>query len=366
MRAAEAIDGGRLRVAFYTDARSRGGAEVSLRTLLAHLPADVDATVVGIDQLVIDWVAEARPGTGTRLVPEVLGKSSLGPMLEHRRVLGELRPHVVHVNLNAMADARWAVLAATTLRGVRVVAVEHSPVPPAERSVMTIKRLGSHRLDAHVAVGDRAARTTERAVGLTPGSVRTIHNGVPDDVTIPPRAAGQSVVLGCLARLDPVKGLDVLLESVARLAGVRLIIVGDGPERAALETQVHRLGVQGRVELRPWDDHARWSLAEMDIFVLPSRNEGLPLSIIEAMLASRPVVASDVGSVREAVVDEETGFLVPAENVEALTRSLAVLVADPIARSRFGLAGRQRALDHFTAPRMAAAYGALYRELTGG
>ena len=366
MPAAEATSGDGLRVAFYTDAKERGGAEVSLRTLLAHLPADVEATVVGVDAGLLEWVASGRPGTGTEVVPEVRGKGSLGPILAHRQVLARLRPDVVHVNLTEMADARWAVLAATTLGHPRVVAVEHLPLAPSVRSTVLLKRLGSRRLAAHVAVGERAARATEQAIGLPAGSVRTIHNGVPDDVTIPPRAAGQHVVLGTLARLDPIKGLDLLVAAVSRLAGVRLLVVGDGPERSALEAQVHQLGLSDRVELRPWGDQGRRSLAEMDIFVLPSRNEGLPLSVIEAMLASRPVVASDVGSVREAVVDDETGYLVPAGDLESLTRSLAVLVADPIGRSRMGAAGRERALDQFTASRMAAAYAALYREVAAG
>lgn len=354
-----------LRVAFYTDADERGGAEVSLRTLLEHLPEDVAATVVGTDQDLIDWVAGVRADTQAVVVPAVGGKTSLGPILAHRRALARLRPHVVHCNLNEMADARWAVLAATTLRHARVIAVEHSPIAPIERSVMVLKRLGSRRLAAHVAVGEWSARATEAAVGLAAGSVRTIHNGVPERAAPgPPRERQQDgMVVGTLARLDPLKGLDRLVTAAARLDGIRVLIIGEGPQRAALEEQVRQLGVEERVDLRGWDDQPRRALDEMDVFALPSDIEGFPLSIVEAMLAGLPVVASDVGSVGEAVVHDHTGYLVAPGDIDGLTAALERLTHDPECRARFGAAGRARALERFTARRMADAYVALYREV---
>ena len=103
-------------------------------------------------------------------------------------------------------------------------------------------------------------------------------------------------------------------------------------------------------------------LAHSDVFVLSSRSEGFPVSVLEAMAAGLPVVATDVGGVAEAVEDGETGLLVPATDAEALARALERLLADGELRRRLGAAGRARALSLFDLPRYRAAYEELYRE----
>src|SRR5207244_1930676 len=100
--------------------------------------------------------------------------------------------------------------------------------------------------------------------------------------------------IGCLARLSPEKGLDTLIEALDLLRGVELILVGDGPERRSLEQLARELGVADRVTFSGWRDDARSALSQLDVVVLPSRSEGLPLVIIEAMLAELPVVATNV------------------------------------------------------------------------
>jgi glycosyltransferase involved in cell wall biosynthesis len=167
-------------------------------------------------------------------------------------------------------------------------------------------------------------------------------------------------VVGILARLDHVKGIDVLLRSTVDVPGIDLALVGRGPERTALEQQASALGIASRVTFVDWTESPRDALAGFDIFVLPSRHEGLPLSIVEAMLAGLPVVATNVGSVAEAVLDGTTGYVVPPEDTVALSRALQDLAEDPARRERMGAAGRARALEHFTASRMAAMYENLY------
>jgi glycosyltransferase involved in cell wall biosynthesis len=132
------------------------------------------------------------------------------------------------------------------------------------------------------------------------------------------------------------------------------VLVGDGPAAAELEALAGELGLLERVRFVPWTDDARAELAELDIFVLPSRNEGFPLSIIEAMLAGRPVIATDVGSVREAV-DESTGIVVPPDDVAELRWAIEQLAMDSDRRRRLGAAARQRALERFTSAAMARA-----------
>ena len=351
------------RLVVYTEALGRGGAEVSLRNLLAALDPTFDVTVMGVDEETCSWIASARASTDVVVVRPVPDKRAIGALLALRRQIARLRPQVLHVNLREIADAQYAVVAALTVRRVKVVVVEQLPYAPATRLSGRLKRLTSARLAAHVAVGDRAARLVEDTVGLRRGSVLTIYNGVPDLGLPNQTRSGVDTVIGTLARLDRIKGLDLLLGAAATLPGTRLQLVGEGPERDALAAQAERLGVAGRVQFVPWSDGARRLLGEMDVFVLPSRNEGFPLSIVEAMLAARPVVATDVGSVREAVVDGETGYVVPPDDEPALRDALSRLVGDPELRRRMGDAGRARALRLFTAEAMARAFEQVYERL---
>jgi glycosyltransferase involved in cell wall biosynthesis len=350
------------RVVVYTEATGRGGAEVSLRNLLAELDASFDVVVLGVDPSICSWIAEVRPGTAAVVVAPVRSKWSIGALLALRRRIAQLQPAIFHANLRTIGDAQYALLAAVSLRNVRVVAVEQLPYPLASRLSRRLKQWTSARLAAHIAVGARAARLVEEQAGLPAGSVQTIYNGVRDlgPAALPP--PGRRTAVGTLARLDPIKGLDLLLRAAAPLANVELTLIGDGPARAELGALAAELGLADRVRFGPWADDARRHLAELDVFVLPSRNEGFPLSVVEAMLAGRPVIASDVGSVSEAV-DEQTGILVPPDDVLRLRTAISELVADPARRRRLGEAGRQRALERFTAAAMARAFEALYREL---
>jgi glycosyltransferase involved in cell wall biosynthesis len=242
-----------------------------------------------------------------------------------------------------------------------VVAVEHSPFPlPTARSRVLKRRL-ERRLDAHVAVSASIARELRATIGAD-ANVRVIHNGV-CDVAHDQRPGSPGRVLGTLARLDRMKGIDVLLRALAQVPDARLIVVGNGPDEASLHALGVAVGVADRVEWTGWMERAAEQLDRFDVFVLPTRAEGLALTICEAMLAALPVVATDVGGNPEVVVDGETGILVPVDDPDALTRAMTTLLDDEMQRTRMGRAGRRRALEEFTAPTMARAYEALYDEL---
>lgn len=318
---------------------------------------------MGVDAPVCTWIASARPQTAVTIVRAPTNKFALRRFFALRREIARARPHVFHANLRTVADARYAVLAALTVPNVKVAVVEHAPLRPGTRLGRWLKRQTSRRLAAHIAVGERAARIVEEETGLRAGSLETVHNGVPDLGPASPRANAKPVVLGTFARLDRAKGLDVLLEAVATLRDVALLIAGDGPAREALLLEVARRGLAERTRVLPWSESTRTLLDEIDVFVLPSRLEGFPLSILEAMMAGRPVVATDVGSVSEAVVHGTTGLLVPAGDADRLRRALDGLAASPDERTRMGHAGRRRALDLFTADRMARSFEQLYQRI---
>ena len=221
-------------------------------------------------------------------------------------------------------------------------------------------------LDAHVAVGAASARTLEAAIGRPHGSIRTIRNAVADGRWACRRVAGPPSIV-TLARLDPVKGLDVLVEALVALPAVHAV-----DRRRRTGTRRARPAGRGARRRRPPAPAGLGSRrrgicsAGASCSCCPSREEGLPLSIAEAMLAGRAVVASDVGSVREIVEDGVTGLLVPPDDADALARAIASAARRRRpAAPRWDARGRDRAVAQFTAPRMAGEFERLYGELTG-
>jgi len=197
--------------------------------------------------------------------------------------------------------------------------------------------------------------------------VRVIANPIliPELATNTVRSSRTLLFLG---RLGERKGVYDLLSAVAALApaypDLRVLLGGDG-ELDAVRAQADALGIGDHVELLGWvkgADKARL-LNEASVYVLPSYNEGLPMSVLEAMAHGLPVVSTPVGGIPEAVRDGEEGFLVPPGDVQALTDRLGHLLANPELRARMGEAARARAVSNFGATGIVEHWVALYREL---
>ena len=353
-----------IRVVFYTDANQVGGAEVSVENLLRSLSPRVQAVVAGVDERVVGRLASVRQGTGGIVLPAIRSVLDVASLRAHRRAFGSLAPDIVQVNLNHPWASTCAQLVATSIAGARVIAVEHLPRPPLQASDPLVKRVLEHGLDAHVTVGRRSADELVAVTGLKRKALTTIYNGVPD-LPLEPVGRPPSFVIGSLGRFHRQKGYDVLIDALALLGGVTLVLVGGGEERGALVDHAAQVGVGDRLVVQGWTHEARRQMTGFDVFVLPSRFEAFPLTILEAMLAGIPVVATDVGSVAEAVVDGSTGLLVPPGDAVALASAIARLRDDPGLRQRMGERGRRRALDLFTDASMAARYEALYVEILG-
>jgi glycosyltransferase involved in cell wall biosynthesis len=213
-------------------------------------------------------------------------------------------------------------------------------------------------------VGERAARRIEHLIELPPGSVETIDNGVPDVALNPMPRVGPGPVIGALGRFSPEKGFDLVLRSLATLpTEVTCVLVGDGPQREALEHLAEELGVRDRVVFTGWVGRPRDYLPGFDVVAMPSRFEAFGLVAIEAALAERPVVATDVDGIPDAVVDGSTGLLVPPEDPAALAEAISTLLGDPSTREEMGRRGRARSLERFSVERMAGSYEDLYRRL---
>lgn len=176
-----------------------------------------------------------------------------------------------------------------------------------------------------------------------------------------------TLVVGSVARLVWFKGLDALIAAAPAVLQAcpdcRFVVAGDGPLRAALEQQAAALGVRERVSFLGERADVPRLLAAFDVFVLPSVSEGMPITILEAMDAARPVVATKVGGVAELVSDGRTGLLVPPRDPPALGGALIRLLRDPPLRRAMGDQGRERVVAHFSAGAMAASTDLLFRDL---
>ncbi|GAB3321597.1 hypothetical protein GCM10027451_43310 [Geodermatophilus aquaeductus] len=333
-----------------------GGAERFLHNLVSGLPRDVDVTVLGTSRIVVDEVAVGRHGTVTEVVDDTV-RSFWGS-------LGRARPDVVHVNLTALTSCRRAVVA-SLLRRIPVVLVDHLPTPGLTWRGRFLQRLMTSSSSARIAVGSNAAREVERHGGVRHGVVHAIPNGVPEPDCAASTTTGTRLTVGVLARLEPQKGIDVLLRALVDLPEVTLLVAGDGGQRDRLEDLVRERDLSDRVEFLGNVDSPCEVLGRVQALVQPSRWEGMPLAVLEAMHVGLPVVATDVGSLREVVVDGETGLLVPPDDPGALAAALRRLLDDPALRTELGAAARIRARRDFSVRSMSTRYDEHYRAACG-
>ncbi|ADN02510.1 glycosyl transferase, group 1 family [Spirochaeta thermophila DSM 6192] len=195
----------------------------------------------------------------------------------------------------------------------------------------------------------------------------TIHNGIPvGNASSGRRIWKNPPGLVMVARFEYQKDHPTLFKALSLLRDLEwsLVCVGDGPLLESMKEEAKALGIGDRVEFLGFCEDVEGVLASSQIFVLASRWEGFPISILEAMRAGLPVVASDVGGCREAVVEGETGYLVPRGDHMVLAERLRELILDPGKRERMGRAGRERFLAHFTFDHMMELLLDLYKELT--
>ena len=176
--------------------------------------------------------------------------------------------------------------------------------------------------------------------------------------------------VGWVGRMTAVKRTDDVLDGFKRLlergVGATLCLVGDGPDRPALERRAHELGIMRETLFLGYQEDVGPLYAAFDALVLPSGNEGTPVSVIEALAAGTPVVATRVGGVPDVVRDGEDGFLVEPGASDELSERLARLAGDPDLRKRFGEAGRARVLPRYAVARLVDDVDRLYRSLLRG
>ena len=306
--------------------------------------------------------------------PERLGP---GALLAVRRHIAEVKPDIVHTHLGS--SGFLGCLAARSL-GVPAVSSIHAIPGAADlraRARLKLTAAARRRGAARIITVSEAARRAYLASGLdSPHRVVAIHNGI--DVVPEPgtgaavrrelRLDGDAVVLGMFSALRPEKGHDVAIQALGllrpRFPKLRLLIAGDGPIRGDLSGLAQPHG-DAIVMTGARFDVMRL-LDATDLCLQPSRSDAFPTTLLEAMAASVPVLATAVGGIPEIVVHERTGILIDAPpTAERLAEAIASLLEDPRRRSELADAGRRRYQDRFTADPWVHRTRALYDTVLG-
>lgn len=294
-------------------------------------------------------------------------------LLEVRRLLKDRDIHVMHSHEFA-TNVYASVLSWFT--GIPVVATAHGKNYYGEKWRRRVAYRFVARQSAMVAVSDDLKRFLVRQVGIPPSNIRVIHNGIDlGRYAVQERAralrkelglSSDQRVVGTVANLFAVKGQTYLLRACRAVARVFpnlvLLVAGEGEQLAPLEKEASDLGIADKVKFLGFRSDVPALLQEMEVFILPSLSEGLPLSVLEALALQKPVVATHVGGIPEIVEDGVTGYLVPPRNPEALAERIILLLSDPQTAARFGEVGRKRVEEAFGLEQMIRNYQSLYDE----
>lgn len=297
------------------------------------------------------------------------------------RILRRRRPDILHAYLPAANVI--GPLAARLARIPRVIVSKRSLADYKERFPLLrhTESFGNRLSDVIFVNSDAVRRDVERTERHWEGKFRKIYNGVaPIEPWTQEEAAAfrrgeeippDAMVALCVSNFYPYKGHEELVEAAARVVrtfpDVLFLLAGrDSGTLEATRTHVRERGVEGSFRFLGSRPDVPDLLRASDLFVHPSREEGFSNAILEAMAAGLPVVACDVGGNPEAVVDGETGRLVPPRNAAAFASAVAELLADPEKRKAMGEAGRHRASERFSLDRMVSEMESLYESLARG
>lgn len=348
------------------------GAEAVILTLAREMQRNGERHVLGVfhnsanPNLELHEIA-SQSGVESRTLL-CNGRADASTVSAIRMLVKELDADVVHTH-GYKADI-YGYLAMRG-RGVPLVSTCHGDPALVGRVYGVLDRFCLKRFSAVAAVSAFTREKLLRA-GLRASKLALIHNGIQwEPFAAAARARGAdvradeaSLVVGFAGRLSHEKGIDLLIEVIrdvlAEWPNTQFLIAGEGPERSAAEQAIAKGNLGGNVTLLGRCEDMPAFFASVDVLLSPSRSEGLPMALLEAMASRVPVVATAVGDVPNIVQNEQTGLLVPALDVPAMQKAVVRLLSDGSLRERLGEAGQRLVQEDFSARRMAEKYAELY------
>jgi glycosyltransferase involved in cell wall biosynthesis len=369
---AKSLAGGGLSAAYFITRPDFGGAQAHVLALLRAGQGRREQHLATGSEGPLTEAARAM-GVLTHILPTL--DNPLHPLRDAQatrdayRLIRRLRPAIVHAH---SSKAGLVARLAARLAGVPAIFTAHGwafteGTPRGRRAIALLGELLAARCSSRIICVSRYDRelALRYRVGR-PGQLVTIHNGVADvaPALLAAPGCGMPVRLVMVARLSPQKDAACLIRAAGALSGNwEILFVGNGELLPSAARLAAEMGLEGRVLFLGARRDVPEILAASHVFVLASRYEGLPISIIEAMRAGLPVVASSVGGVPELVTDGENGFLVPRGDIGAMAEALQRLIDDPGLRERMGQRSRERYLAEFTLERMVRETERVYEEV---
>lgn len=357
------------RIAYVITRAETGGGQIHVLDLLAGFHSAFDLHLITGESGFLTLAAEdlgVRSWVVPSLVQPMAPAHDLKALVDVMRLLGEIRPDLVHAHTS---KAGFIARAAAGFRNIPSVFTAHTWCF-AEGTSATWKLVGTplervaSRFCRKIIAVSEANRQLAIRSGIPGDKIRTIHNGIPDG---PERAKPYQddgpVRVIMTARFARQKDQAALLYALEALQGrVEAYFAGDGPLRPEMESLAARLRVTQWAHFLGDRRDIAELLASSHIFALPTRWEGFPLSILEAMRTGLPVIASDVGGVSEAVHHGVTGYVTRAGDYADFTEKLRLLVESPERRREFGNAGRASYVRNFTRQAMIKRTLEVYQE----
>jgi len=355
-------------IAFVTDARAWGGAEVYLTQLLVGFRRlGIRTKLYCADRRVIDdWADDLKSqGIEVAFFRPTKEFNPLGVFVAWRCLRGY---EFVHVNKTQTRNSLPAIIGARLAGAATVVTTEHLAIPieshyPFGRAIITtLARITNRLVDRVIAVSELSRTMLIENYSLDPSTIVTVRNGIDlarfrgEFDSAPLRRelglAEDDLVAIFVGRLTPRKGHAYALEAapsvLAAIPGFKLLFVGEGELETELRRRARTLGIEDSVVFAGFRRDIAELLAASDLLILPSESECLPLTILEAMASGLPVVAGDVGGVSEEVEDAVTGLLVQPRDADGLAKAIVAILGAPDHGAGLGAAGREKVEAEFS------------------
>ncbi len=360
-----------LRVCHFVSGDAWGGLEAMVSSLLRAQHADpaYEVSLIALNDGRLYRQAMAD-GIAVHLLPE-RELSAWQLIVRLRRVLTSLRAQVLHTHrykenfFSYVVAPGLGIRPVVTLHGYGPSSLTPAGIKTFVRDFISF-RLARRARTQFVAV----SRDLQRLYRPKDDECITIPNGVatPDGSPRQREPRDPQPVIGWVGRLVPIKSVTTLLEALTHMGAHRgqptVLLVGDGPERAALVDHAKRLGIQDRVEFTGYVEDLSPFLARMDVFALPSLHEGAPIALLEAMAAGVPGVAARVGGIPEMIGDSGAACLVDGHDPVVWARAIEGILADRAATEEMVQRARRLVSERFSIDAMHTRYGELYHAIT--
>ncbi|WP_260679242.1 glycosyltransferase [Thalassomonas sp. M1454] len=298
-------------------------------------------------------------------------------VIKIRKIIKEHDIHIVHCH----QYTPWVYGALAAFKQAKVVFTEHGRFYPDSSSLKrkVVNPIMAKLTDSVTAISQATKNALVTYEFLSKKTIKVIYNGIKplqvedkevEELRLKLDISEQTIVLGTVARLDPIKNHPMMLKAFKAALNnhpkIKLIIIGDGEGRAEIESIISELKLQQNVILTGYIPSPKAYIALIDIYLLSSFSEGTSMTLLEAMSLAKPCIVTNVGGNPEVVIDNKTGLVCPSDDQYKFSDAMAKLIEEKELCSSMSYAAKQRFEDTFTTSSMVDKYQKLYKNLVGG